>query len=76
VKAIKATFKNGRVKFAEKPPESGPVDVLVVFPEAEADPWDAILNDPTPRPALAKRVKEVEKAIAEGKTSPLNLDQL
>ena len=47
------------------------MEVLVVFPEAAEDPWDAILNDPTPRPALAQtKFKEVEKAIAEGKTIP------
>jgi hypothetical protein len=74
VKAVKATFKNGRLKFAEKPPAVGPVEVLVVFPEA--DPWDAILNDPTPRPKLAKLVAKCERAIAKGKTQPLDLDRL
>jgi hypothetical protein len=76
MKAIKATYKNGRVTLSEKPPEPGPFEVLVVFPETADDPWESILNDPTPRPALAKRLKELEKEIAQGKASPLDLDQL
>ena len=76
MKAVKATYKNGRVKLAETPPESGPVDVLVVFPEVEVDPWDAILNDPTPRPALNEFVEKCLADIAKGKAKPLDLDQL
>ncbi len=76
MRAVKATYKNGKVTLSEKPSVSGPVEVLVVFPEPADDPWEAILNDPTPRPALIKRMREVEKQIAEGKSSPLNLDQL
>jgi len=76
MKAVKATYKNGRITLSEKPPEPGPVEVLVVFPEATDDPWEAILSDPTQRPALAKRLKEVEEEIAQGKALPLDLDQL
>src|SRR5437764_15457242 len=66
MKAIKATYKNGRVTLSEKPPEPGPFEVLVVFPEPADDPWEAILHDPTPRPALVKRMTEVEREIAQG----------
>jgi len=76
MKAIKATYKNGKITFSEKPPEAGPVEVLVVFPEVTDDPWEQILNDPTPRPALTKWVNEVKKEIAQGKAIPLDLDQL
>jgi hypothetical protein len=76
MKAIKATYKNGKITFSEMPPEPGPVEVLVVFPEETDDPWEQILNDPTPRPALAKWMTEVKKEIAQGKASPLDLDQL
>jgi hypothetical protein len=76
MKAIKATYKNGKITFSEKPPEPGPVEVLVVFPEATDDPWEQILNDPTRRPALTKWMAEVKKEIAQGNASPMDLDQL
>jgi hypothetical protein len=76
MKAVKATYRNGRITLSERPAVAGPVEVLVVFPEAADDPWEAILSDPSPRPALVKRVKEVEREIARGKASALDLDQL
>ena len=63
-------------KPTEKPPEPGPVEVLVIFPEPADDPWEAILAEKTPRPAFMKLVKKVEKQIAAGKATPLDLDQL
>jgi hypothetical protein len=76
MKAIKATYKNGKITLSETPTEAGPMEVLVVFPEATDDPWQQILSDPTPRPALTKWIKEVEEEIAQGKTTPLDLDRL
>ena len=76
MKAVKATYKNGQVTFAENPPEAGPVEVLVVFPEATDDPWAGILAEETPRPAFAEFAKSCLEKIAEGKAKPLELDQL
>jgi hypothetical protein len=76
MKAVKATYENGKVTLSESPPEPGPIEVLVVFPETADDPWEQILRDPTPRPALTQRKKDVEEEIARGKASPLDLDQL
>ena len=76
MRAIKATYKNGKITLSEKLSDPGPLEVLVVFPEPADDPWQQILNDPTPRPALVQWIKEVEKEIAEGKATPLDLDQL
>ena len=42
----------------------------------EPDPWDAILSDPSPRPELARWIEEVEREIAEGKTTPLDFERL
>ena len=67
---------NGKIKLSEKPLEQGPMEVLVVFPEAADDPWEGILNDPMPRPALAKWVQDVKKEISQGKAAPLDLDRL
>lgn len=74
MKAVKAIYKNGKIKLTEKPKAKGPVEVLVVFPED--DPWQAILEEKTPRPAFTKYVEECMKEIARGKAKPLKLDQL
>lgn len=76
MKAVKAVYEKGKIKLSERPAEQGPMEVLVVFPEPADDPWEEILNDPTPRPTLAKWVKEVKKEIAEGKAKPLDVGQL
>jgi hypothetical protein len=76
MKAVKAIYEKGRIKLSEKPDEKGPVEVMVVFPESESDPWQAILNDPTPRPKLNKLVDQVKRRIAQGKAKPLDVDDL
>lgn len=76
MKAIKGRFEKGEVKLDEPAPAEGPVDVLIVFPELEDDPWERILSDPRPRPALEQWVAEVQAEIAEGKAMPLKIDDL
>jgi hypothetical protein len=76
MKALKAIYEKGKIKFSEKPTEEGPVEVVVVFPEREKDPWEEILNDPTPRPKLNKLVNQVKRDITRGKAAPLRLDDL
>src|SRR6266478_1732284 len=53
MKAVKATYENGRVTLSESPPATGPIEVLVVFPEQADDPWERILADRSPRPELS-----------------------
>jgi hypothetical protein len=76
MKAVKAIYHKGKVRLSEKPREVGPTEVLVVFPEPSDDPWERLLNDSRPRPALARRIKEVLKEIAKGKPKPLDLNRL
>jgi len=76
MKAAKATYNNGKITLAEAPPEPGPVEVLVVFPEAADDPWHSILAEQTPRPAFAAFAQQCLEDIAKGKAKPLDLDQL
>jgi hypothetical protein len=76
MKAVKATYENGHVTLAEAPPSSGPIEVLVVFPEAADDPWEQILANPTARPELSRWVAEIETEIAQGKTRPLKIEDL
>jgi len=76
VRAVKATYKNGKISFAEQPPSPGPVEVLVVFPEPADDPWLSILAEETTRPAFAKFANDCLKKIAKGQAKPLELDEL
>jgi hypothetical protein len=72
MKTVKGIYQSGTIRLAEKPKDQGPTAVLVVFLEAnEDDPWEKILNDLAPRPALARLVKQVKKEIAHGKAKPL-----
>jgi hypothetical protein len=76
MKAVKATYKNGRITLSEKPAEPGPVEVLVVFPEEADDPWQSILAERTTRATFEKFAKSCLGEIAKGKAKPLELDQL
>jgi hypothetical protein len=78
MKAMQGVYENGQIKLSEPAPiaDGEPVNVLVVFPEEVEDPWQKILNDPRPRPALDKYVREVQEEIAQGKAIPLDLGQL
>jgi hypothetical protein len=76
MKAVKATYASGQITFSEAPPEVGPVEVLVVFPEEADDPWASVLGEQTARPAFAAFAKECLEKIGKGKAKPLDLDQL
>jgi hypothetical protein len=76
MKAIRGVFEDGRLSLNEEAPEKGPVEVLVVFPNGEEDPWERILNDTRRRPALDKFMQECMEEIKQGKAKPLNLDDL
>ena len=76
MKAVRGTYAKGKIRLNEPAPDSGPVDVLVVFPETADDPWAAILAETKPRRSFAKFVKQCEAEIAAGKAKPLDFDQL
>lgn len=78
MKAIQAIYHNGQIQLSQPGPEPDPepIHVLVIFPDDGDEKWERIINDPTPRPALDQLVREVEEEIAQGKATPLDLDQL
>jgi hypothetical protein len=76
MKILKGRYQNGQVKLAEPAPEPGPVDVEVVFLDADDRRWDDILKDPAPRPNLSAAADEVFEDYRSGKTTPLDPDKL
>jgi len=76
MKIVKARFENGKVQLTEPPPESGPVDVEVVFLDEDDRRWDEIINDDTLRPDLSKEADQVLSDHRAGKTKPLNPESL
>jgi hypothetical protein len=71
--AIRALYENGQVTLLD-PVDSngdGPLEGLLVLPRPEADPWDRIINDPTPRPALTREGDEVLAEHRAGRTGPM-----
>lgn len=75
MRAVKATYRNGQLTLSEIPPQSGPVEVLVVFPDSD-DPWERILHEKNAPPAFTKFAKKCMKEIAAGKAKPLKLEDL
>ncbi len=76
MKAVKGAHSKGQVSLSETPPEPGPIEVLVIFPETTSDPWHEILAEQSPRRAFDAFAKECLRGIAEGKAKPLDLEQL
>jgi len=74
MRAIRATLENGKVILHEPFDDKGRFDAIVVV--LERDPWDATINDPRPRPELARAGEEALKEFNEGKTTPLDPDNL
>jgi hypothetical protein len=75
MKVIKAVYLKGQISLAEPVDESGPVEVLLVFPNSGSDSWEKILSE-SPRVSFLEFVKQVEQETAEGKTEPLDLNKL
>ena len=56
--------------------QSGREVSLPAKPKHGDDQWERIINDPTPRPKLAAKLKQLERLAAEGKDEPLDWDRL
>jgi len=76
MKVLKGKYENGQVSLMELAPEPGPVDVEVVFLDADDRRWDEIIRDPKPRPALSAEATQVLEDFRAGKTAPLDPDKL
>ena len=76
MKILKAKYENGQVRLTEAAPESGPVDVEVVFLDPDDRRWDKIIRDFAPRSALSAEADQVLADNRAGKTTPLDPDKL
>jgi hypothetical protein len=76
MKVLKGKYENGQVSLAEPAPEPGPVDVEVVFLDADDRRWDEIIREPGLRPALSAEADKVLEDYHAAKTAPLDLDKL
>lgn len=74
MKAIKAVIDNGQIMPEEPLDMGGRHDAIVVV--LDVDPWDAILQDPRPRPELVKAGEEALQDYLQGKTTPLDPDTM
>jgi hypothetical protein len=45
-------------------------------PKLGDDEWERIINDPTPRPKLSAKLKQLQRLAAERKDEPLDWDRL
>jgi hypothetical protein len=74
MKAIKAVIQDGQIVPEEPLEMTGRHDAIVVV--LDVDPWDAIINDPRPRPELIEARKKAEADYLAGRTSPLDPDAM
>ena len=74
MKAIKAVIDNGQITPEEPFDMGGRHDAIVVV--LDVDPWDAILQDPRPRPELVKAGEEALQDYLQGRTTPLDPDKM
>jgi hypothetical protein len=74
MKAIKAIVENGQIVPEQPLDMFGRHDAIVVV--LDADPWEAILQDPRPRPELIKASEEALREHLQGLTTPLDPDNM
>ncbi len=70
MKAVKAVIENGKVVPEEPLELTRRRDAIVIV--FDPGPWDAILHDPRPCPALAKAAEEAHQEYLQGRTTPLD----
>ena len=74
MKAVRATVEDGNVTLQEPLNVKGRVEAILVVLDAE--PWDALLRDARPRPALAEASREALDEFLSGQATPLDPDAM
>ena len=71
---MRAVIDNGNVILDEPLNVKGRFDAVVVV--LDLDPWDSLIHDPRPRPDLLKVGGEALEEFRQGKTTPLDPDNM
>ena len=74
MQAIRAVVEDGNVVLDKPLDVKGRFEAILVV--LDPDPWDAIINDPRPRPELIKAREEAHRDFLEGRTTPLDPDNM
>jgi hypothetical protein len=74
MRAVKATITDGNVRLEQPLDIKGPVEAIVVV--LDTDPWQALIDDPRPRPGLSKASQEALDEFLSGQTTPLDPEDL
>ena len=74
MRAVKATIIDGNVSLDQPVDIKGPVEAIVVV--LDPDPWEALIRDPRPRPALVQASNEALAEFLAGQATPLHPDDL
>ena len=72
--AVKVIVEDGQVTLQEPLGVRGRVEAILVILDPE--PWDALIRDARPRPALTKAGQEALEEFLSGQTLPLDPDVL
>ncbi len=72
--AVKATIKDGNVTLEQPVDIKGPVEAIVIV--LNPDPWNALICDPRPRPALSIASNEALEEFLSGQAAPLDPENL
>jgi hypothetical protein len=72
--AIKAIVEDGSVTLQEPLNVEGRVEAILVILDTE--PWDVLVRDPRPRPALTKASEQALDEFLHGQTVPLDPDTM
>ncbi len=73
MKAIKVLINDGQI-VPEEPLGSGRHEAILVM--LDPDPWEQIINDPRPRPALDRAAEEAMEDYHAGRTTPLDPEKM
>jgi hypothetical protein len=74
VRAVKAIVEDGNVTLQEALDVKGRVEAILVL--LDPDPWEGLIRDTRPRPALTKASQEALEEFRAGRTTPLDPDAI
>lgn len=74
MRALKAVVEDGNVILERPLDVKGRYEAILVV--LDPDPWDSLMRDPRPRPELIRAREEAHQEFVEGKTTPMDPDQM